>query len=352
MRKMFVIVWLIGILIGCTNEKGHEVGVIIPLSGSYSDVGHWMQMGIDLAVEDLQTQYGISIVPVYEDSQSSPNKAIGAYQKLRTTQRIKEYVSTVSSVCLALKPIVKKDGTFLFLNAGHKDLIEEGTTNIYRHALTIPQEAIFLSEQIKKQERTVTRIALLYTNNDIGSEFADVFNAQFSHLGVIINRMQYEEQDNNLKNTVRKLVELDPGIVVIYGYTKNFAPLIKTIREQNYQGHIYANQGFSTPSVIENTGVAGNDVFYSDYDIPNSNEIVALNKRSVEKYGEVLSPMGIASYNIMYLLGTAILDVKQGNSKDVSMYMNNLKEYDINGMHLSIKDGEVYVPLKLVENKR
>lgn len=352
MKNVFVTLWLIGFLIGCTNEKNHEVGVIIPLSGSYSDVGHWMQMGIDLAVEDLQSQYGISIVPVYEDSQSSPNKAISAYQKLKTTQGIKEYVSTVSSVCLALKPIVKKDGTFLFLNAGHKDLIEKNTDNIYRHALTIPQEAIFLSEQIKKQEKTVTRIALLYTNNDIGSEFADVFSSQFLHLGVIINRIQYEEQDNNLKNTVRKLVELDPGIVVIYGYTKNFAPLIKTIREQEYRGRIYANQGFSTPSVIQNAGVAGNDVFYSDYDIPNSSEIVALNKRSVEKYGEVLSPMGITSYNIMYLLGTAILDVKKGNSKNIQMYMNNLQDFNINGMPLSVKSGEVYVPLKLVENKR
>lgn len=351
MKRIFVIVWLIAFFTGCTNEKAHEVGVIIPLSGSYSDVGHWMQMGIDLAVEDLRAQYGISIVPVYEDSQSSPNKAISAYQKLKTIQRINEYISTVSSVCLALKPIVNKDGTFLFLNAGHKDLIEKNINNIYRHALTIPQEAIFLSEQIKKQERTVTRIAILYTNNDIGSEFADVFETQFSPFGVIINKIQYEEHDNNLKNTVRKLVELDPGIVVIYGYTKNFAPLIKTIREQNYHGRIYANQGFSTPSVIQNTGEAGNNVFYSDYDIPNSNEIIALNKRSVEKYGEVLSPMSIASYNIMYMLGTAILDVKNGNSENVSMYMNNLQQYDINGMHLVIKGGEVYVPLKLVENK-
>ena len=45
--KKIVFILLAIIAIGCHNDK-KQVGVIIPLTGTYSDVGHWMKIGIDL----------------------------------------------------------------------------------------------------------------------------------------------------------------------------------------------------------------------------------------------------------------------------------------------------------------
>ena len=177
MKKYFFALLGLVLLFSCQSSNNRNVGIIIPQTGSYSDVGEWMQMGIDLAIEDLRKQ-GIEINPIYEDSQSIPNTAIAAYQKLKSIQNVKYYISTVSSVCLALKPIIEKDQTFLFVNAGHKDLIsqtDENLPNVYRHALTIPQEAEFIANEVLKKYPTPINISLLYTNNDIGVEFKDVF---------------------------------------------------------------------------------------------------------------------------------------------------------------------------------
>lgn len=351
MKRIFLIVILSCSIVACKNNSSEDIGIIIPLSGGYSDVGHWMQMGIELAIEDLQTNYNININPIYEDSQSNPNKAISAYHKLKTTRNIKNYISTVSSVCLALKPLVIKDDNLLIVNAGHKDIISEDVDNIYRHALTIPQEAHFLADQLKSRRNDIKKISLLYTNNDIGVEFQNIFSGDFSTTDVKITGISYEEQETNLKNIVLKLVNSGPDVFVIYGYTKNFAPLIKTIRELNYNGEIYANQGFSTPSVIQNAGAAGNAVLFSDYDIPESDAIKALNDRAIRKYGQSLSPMSITSYNIMYLMGLAVINTKNDSTQTPISFLNGLQEYEINGMKLSISNKEIYVPLKLVENK-
>lgn len=349
MKKILFALLAATMLIGC-QEKQKQIGVIIPMTGAYSDVGHWMQMGIDLAVEDLALK-GINVSPLYEDSQSSPTTAISAYQKLKTLNGVTHYISTVSSVCLALKPIIYKDNTFLFVNAGHKQLITDDLKihNIYRHALTIPQEASFLAAKIKENYHNNLNIALLYTNNDIGVEFNEVFRSQFSD-DVHINSISYGEAETNLKNIVQKLNSQEPDIYVIYGYTRNFAQLIKTIREQGFNSAIYANQGFSTPSVIANTGLAGNNVFYSDYDIPQNADMQLLNQRALKKYNENLSPMAIASYNIMYMIGTTLSQTTSNNIDDFKTIMSTMDNIDINGMNISIESGEAYIPLKLVEN--
>lgn len=353
MKKILYTLLCFVLLVSCKTNNDQSVGIIVPLTGGYSDVGQWMQMGIDLAIEDLKNQ-GVEINPIYEDSQSAPNTAIAAYQKLKSIQNIKCYISTVSSVCLALKPIVEKDKTFMFVNAGHKDLItpiNDDVPSIYRHALTIPQEAEFIADAVFKKYPNPINISLLYTNNDIGVEFKDVFTARLqTKQQYNIYEMSYEESDTEIKNIIQKMNSKQPTIYVIYGYTKNFAPLIRTIREQGFNDDIFANQGFSTPSVIQGAGVAGNNVYYTDYNIPNSEEIKNLNNRALRKYGMELSPMSITSYNIMYIIGTVLNNTNNGDIELFKKELYSLKEININGMEVYINEGEVYVPLKLVKN--
>lgn len=365
MKKNYVILLTIIVLVfgaffilnrGCNRKPNDseivKIGAVIPLTGNYSDVGDWMKIGMDMAVEDFNSKsekHQLSIL--YEDSKSDPTSAISAYQKLKSTKNVQFYVSTVSSVCLALKPLAVKDSKFLFVNAGHKDLVTDDAPFVFRHALTIPQEAKFMSDQLKNDTTIVnsSKIAMLYTNNEIGIEFKDVFVEEYGLHSPITNAISYEESETELKNIVMKLLSQSPQVIVIYGYTKNFGQVITAIREQGFNGKIYANQGFSTPSAIENAGASGNNVFYSDYDFPDNEEMEALRKRVKEKYNKDLSSMNITSYNIIYLMGMAI-DAVGSDVNEIISYLNNNGPYDINGMTITIEQGEVYVPLKLVEN--
>ena len=208
-----------------------------------------------------------------------------------------------------------------------------------------------MADQLKNDSTIVedTKVALLYTNNEIGTEFKDVFIEKYASYSPVTTVISYEETETNLKSIVLKLMSPSPQVIVIYGYTKNFGQVITTIREQGFSGKIYANQGFSTPTAIENAGASGNNVFYSDYDFPENERMDDLRIRVKEKYGQDLSSMNITSYNIVSLIGLAI-DAVGPDVKEVISYLNGNGPYDINGMQITVEKGEVFVPLKLVEN--
>ncbi len=332
------------------SNNGVSIVAIIPLTGAYADVGNWMKAGFELALEDIaDSKTKVNIV--YEDSQSKPNIAIGAYQKQTTHKGNHIFISTVSPVCLALKPLVSRDKNFMLVNAGHRDILTDEKEAIFRHALTITQEAEFISSYMKECGKIPpdAKISFVYTNNDIGIEFREVFVKNMN--GFRINALPYDENEVSLKNLVTKSLSSRPDIVAIYGYTKNFGQLIKTFREQNYKGVIFANQGFSTPSVIESAGNAGNNVFYSDYDIPNNQQIDLLQKRMKEKFGTSLSSMNITAYNAIFLITEAIKKSGKNDPDSISIYLKEHSPYSINGMEIQVKpNGDIYVPLKMVRN--
>lgn len=350
-RKNLLPIFIVTILLyGCTTHNDDvKIGIIIPMTGGYSDVGSWMKVGIEMAYEDFYHKDSVNLIPIFEDSQGKPNIAIGVYNKLKSTQQISTFISTVSSVCLALKPLIEKDSSLLVVNAGHKDIITNNGGYIFRHALTIPQEALFLSQQISTNN--ISKISLIYTNNDIGVEFCSTVEDYFKKTGVDINSQAYEENEGNLKNTINKLLVNNPDIVMIYGYTKNFGQVIKDIRLSGYKGRIYANQGFSTPSAIENAGKYGNNVFYSDYDIPETDELISLRARIQKKYGTEISSMNITAYNIYYLLIKSVRSTRSNSPKDNAGYFKKQDVVNILGMDVKVNsNGEIYVPLILKEN--
>src|SRR5688572_229959 len=85
-----------------------KIGAIYGLSGNTAQYGTWAKRGSEVAIEEINAHGGVGGRPlaiIYEDSMGQPTKAVAAYQKLRTINRV-GFVSTfLSSVALAIKPL-------------------------------------------------------------------------------------------------------------------------------------------------------------------------------------------------------------------------------------------------------
>lgn len=349
-----ILVSFFGVCIFSPEDDGKTIyiGSIIPLTGYSSHVGQCMQIGMEMAAEDFnQKSDNKQLSILYEDSRCSPITAVEAYQKMKSSKDMQFFVSTVSSVCSVLKPLVCKDSKLLFVNAGHKDLVSKDYPLVFRNALTSSQEAGFLTEQLKKDSSITGNagIAVLYTNDGIGIEFKEAFVDNYGAHSPITNMVAYEESEHRLKDVVSSLLDDSPQVVVISGSANLIGRSITAIREQGFKGKIYASQGSPLLSAYENVGVFGNNVFYTDYDFPENEEMASLRKRLKEKYNQDLSSEIFSSYVIVTLLGKAIKSVGT-NLTEIVTYLNNNGPFEIKGMQITIDDGEVYVPLKLVEN--
>jgi ABC-type branched-subunit amino acid transport system substrate-binding protein len=288
----------------------------------------------------------------YEDSEGNTTKAVSAYSKMRVMHNPQIYMVTVSPIAIALKPLMKRDSVISIVQSAHRDVIGNDCPLIFRYCLTIKQEAecIYSSMKTLHNVDLDSQISLLYVNNEIGNEFCTEFvsNSKFNN----VKTYSYEPTDMDLKNIVTSVLNNPTEHIVISGYTKNYGILVRRLREYGYDGKIFANQGFSTNSVREAAGRAGNNVFYDDYYLPYNPKIEKLERLLHKKYGADLCPMHITSYNMMHMIANSCNEIGSTSPKAIVKYWHDKGCFNINESELKIipQEQDIYIPIQLKEN--
>src|SRR5262245_5224847 len=86
-----VATWLIDRAKNHSDSKTVKIGAILPLTGSSARYGKWIQEGLDLALEQVNSVGGVNgqrLVITYEDDQAQPSIAASAMQKLATIDKV------------------------------------------------------------------------------------------------------------------------------------------------------------------------------------------------------------------------------------------------------------------------
>lgn len=332
-----------------SNGNVFCIGAILPLTDAYSDMGGWIKNGIDMAIEDEKKKNpSFQAMVIIEDCAGKPGVAITQYRKLMDTSHINCILSTLSPVCMSLKPIVVKDGVLMIGFLGQDEFLHEGGDKLFRYAWTANNEVTFLTSKILESGvfTDLSKTAFVHMDNDIGRNF----NLHYkNNIPGTFREFVFSEQDSKIKSIAASVVAWAPDCLITYGYTQDLGFLIKALRELGYSKVIYANQGFSSPSILRAVGVAGNNVVYPDCDIPNSQAIEQLKERVRKSFGAELSPMTILAYNSVRLVCSAAQECKSINTDAISRYLKHNSPFEINGMPITIgTNGEITVPFKLV----
>ena len=339
---------------GDEQETHVKIGGILPLTGAYADIGVWMKSGMELGSEyKVTNEFGkiISCEVFIEDCQGKPTTAIGNYRKLRDAKNIEFFITTLTPVGMALKPFFENDKTVAIANLGRDDFLSTCGAPIFRYAWSASYEASFLVNYIKQHSCFLesNKAVFVHVNNDMGKNFDVLFKQALKCQYVSIG---YDEQSKSVRDLATRVLNEKPSYILLYGYTKELGFLVKELRQQGFNGDIYATQGFSTPSVIEAAGSAGNKVFYTDCDIPDSAEIKHIKTQLMERYAATFSPMTITAYNAVVLIKMAVADVKSTSSAKVAAYLHLNSPFVINGIPITVSEnGDICLPLKVVENK-
>jgi branched-chain amino acid transport system substrate-binding protein len=136
-KSIFIIlmgVILIGSLVlinGCAKKEPEtiKIGAILPLTGTAAEFGEDEQRGILLALEDINSKGGVNghkIEVIFEDSKTEPKEAVTIFNKFLTKSPPPVILTAMSSVGMALKPLIKEHKIVMFIVAGNPALTEEG----------------------------------------------------------------------------------------------------------------------------------------------------------------------------------------------------------------------------------
>ena len=353
---------LVLLVAGCSQSPTGEVvkkqdtiklGVIAPLTGPASEYGTATQQGLDLAVEEINAQRGITgreIELVYEDGKCESKTSLSALQKLSSADNIKIIIGTIcSSVNLAYAPVVQENN-ILVISSGASNYKIADYDNIFR---TWPSDALqgkFLAKYAY-ENLGLRKVGVIYINNDYGKGQQEVFQKEFERLGgEIIALEAVPESASDVRTQLLKLKAEKHDGVLLAVYAREAGITLKQAKELGFKTLFFGGDGLHDPSLFEIAGDATEGLIASIGSVPSSSERTRFLNAFETVYSGKPRLTADAAYDIPYLLREAMKTCKENDVNCIKKALIEIKykgasgmiDFDENG-DLVEKEYEVYV---------
>lgn len=311
-----------------TSKEDVRIGFTGPLTGEVSAFGEKERQGIDLAVEEINSNGGINgrkVKIIYEDSQCQPRLATLNIQKFVSTG-IKVIIGdTCSSATLAAAPIAEENKVVLISPISGADSISQAGDYIFRNF--IPNSYYSEAGAKKLSEMNVKKVAIMYINNDAGISWKDTFVKNFG--GEITNVESYGSQEKDFKTILLKIKENDPELVFLAGYYSDGALILKQAKELGLSQQFFgAGDAFDDPAFIEAAGDASEEFMYLSVPTGYGDKFTLFERKFKSKYGK--EPSLFATYG--YDTTNVVIEAMKGCGFDSEAIKNCLYKTDYDGI--------------------
>lgn len=251
------------------------IGAILPLTGNSAAWGEQGRWGIEMAVEDINTQGGINgrrLEVIFEDSQAIPKNALAALNKLVLVDKVPAIIGDiVSATTLAIAPVVERNRVVLIAPTASAPAITNAGEYIFRvWPSDLLEGSVFARFLIG---RGLKRLAILHIQNDYGQGLANAFKTTFVGAGGEVPSIQaYAQEETDFKPYLRRSEASRIQGIYLVSYYKDAALILKQAREIGLSTRFFGATAVESPKLIEIAGGAAEDLAYpiiTDFDLEN-----------------------------------------------------------------------------------
>lgn len=230
------------------REDSIKIGAVLSLSGAASVVGEEVRDGMLMAVNEINLRGGVNkknIELIIQDSNTDAQKAEAAFNRIETGHHPVLYVSTLSSVGMALAPLAKKHEVVLMgLVATVPELTGQNDW-VFRYFPTAKDEVPPILSILK--EFKVKNLGMLYLDNAYGRSFYELTRKDFEKAGGAVRGEIFKRKSTDFKAKIDRLKHTEAlYLVVDPGHYKR---IFQEVKKQNYKGIIVGVGNISTPHV-------------------------------------------------------------------------------------------------------
>jgi len=311
-----------------------KIGVVTPLSGTYTPIGEQVKMGLDLAAKEINAKGGINgrkIDLIYEDEEANPAVATQKAEKLFQVEKVDFLTGTVNSgSTLAVGQVAERNNKLIATSVSFADSItgDKCSPNVFRVNARAGMQSAALAAWVDKEipkaniffigpdylmgRSTVSAFKKASTEKgakDVGEVFAPLDNKDYSpYFGQVRSakpNVIYTSVAGN--DTVRLFTQMDD-----YGVNKGVTIVgaSGTVTSQNLGAIGKSANGFVT-------GVG----YSPKLDNPVNKQFVADFKKAYNKLPDLY---GADSYGLLYFYKAAVEKAKSTDTDKVRTAMNDL----------------------------
>lgn len=278
-----------------------KIGVMAPLTGDVAVYGQSVKSAIEFAAAQANNA---NIELIFEDSKCDGKDAANAINKLINIDGVSAIIGELcSGATLAAAPIAEESQVVLISPASTSPDITNSGQYIFR---TIPSDALqgsFGAQLVRSQD--LSRLAIIYTNEDYGQGFEAVLREEFiSEGGEIVASEAVEKGATDARTQLTKIKAAEPdSVYVISNSTASTVAILKQMKEVGIVNiKIFGSEGLRSPDVLEGAGVSADALIVSSVSAGSSDFIDGYKAQ----YGEEPGPFAAQAYDAYMILSQAV----------------------------------------------
>jgi len=206
-----------------------KIGAILPLTGEVSIFGNWLKEGIEFALAE-QNLPNIKII--YEDNQGQVTKAVSAFRKLSTVDKVKAIITAQTSIANALLPLANSERILTIFTFA--DLPQGDKTYILNYHFPVQDEVSILAKF------TYTELgkkgAIIMVNDEFGRLSSELFMREFK--GDIVFKEEIPLSQRDFRTLLLLLKNKNPEFIFLITYAEQLVALVKAIKEAKIEAPI------------------------------------------------------------------------------------------------------------------
>lgn len=361
MKKKLIIglctIAAIGLLYYSSNNDGKQdsinIGVILPLTGERSSVGISAKNGIELALEEINSNNyleGKSISLFIEDSKGMPVNSLSSFEKLKTVNNISAIIGPLgSSEVLSIAPKAEQRKVVIMTPAASSPLITDAGDYIFRNVASDLYEAKLMADAVVNNFKK-EKVAIVHINNDYGKGVSKKFEEGLKEKGqnIVLSEV-YEEGRTDFKTIILKLKKESPDAIYIVGY-KEIAYFIKQLKEQGVNTLLLTTAIFEDPEIVSIAGNSAEGIVFTTFFLDEDSEEQRTRdffQNYQRKYNVQPDGYAATSYDALFLIAQAIKN-NGGTSESIKNGLYQIENFPgLLGSFSIDNNGDVVLPIRM-----
>lgn len=307
---------------GSTEEVDEIfIGAIHPLSGGLAQDGAFLQNGIDLAVEEINSAGGIQCLGgamlrvEHADSQGRPEVGQSEAERLIGEGAVALLGTYQSAVTLNATQIAEREQIpFIVTVASANEILSRGFKYTFRIQPDQTQMTIGLLtalEELRAKGATIDTAVVVHEDSLFGTGFADLLKTLAPEYNLqILEAIPYSLQGlTDVTTELSRAQALNPDIIIPIGYLNDGILIARTAQELQISAPLIglSNGAFSTQQFIEQVGDTANYIMDANYHYDATNPAaIEVRDRYREKFGADMPTHGVMAYEAIYILADAL----------------------------------------------
>jgi branched-chain amino acid transport system substrate-binding protein len=185
------------------------VGVVLPLTGRYATFGKLVRRGMELALQ-IHNEDKPPVRFIFKDTNGDPEQSVRALLELVDEERVMAVAGPLTGATALVAATRAQEVQVPLLTLSHREGLPEAGDFVFRNSLTSRLQVQALAKYAIEEQKMVS-FGILYPENRLGQEMAELFTEEVESYGGMIKTVQsYGENATDFGRQIKLLMGKDP----------------------------------------------------------------------------------------------------------------------------------------------